>query len=161
MRRRDMLSAVGLMGLSGCLRLTNTGSRTRTDTPTPVDESTQPTETREQKTNHSTRTEETASDQTQTSVGDAIDTQSLEISISDIGELTGIRSLEGEISGQFGGDEQLFQHQTFARYAVEITENGEVVDHTTSRVFGTDYRWRFAQTADSIFITRQPGIRQE
>jgi hypothetical protein len=149
------------MGLSGCLRLTNTGSQTRTDTPTPTDESTQPTEAGEQKTTHSTRTEETASDQTQTSVGDAINTQRLEISSSDTGELTRIDSAETELSGRFEGDQQLFKHQIFARYAVEITENGEVVDHTIGQIFGTDYRWRLAQTTDEVFITRQPGIQKE
>lgn len=66
-----------------------------------------------------------------------------------------------EATGTWRGDDELFQHQTFARYVVELLEENSVIGRTGAKVFGNGYRWAVDQTRSTAFITRQPGVREE
>ncbi|MFC6990074.1 hypothetical protein ACFQJD_17680 [Haloplanus sp. GCM10025708] len=151
-----MLALLGTVGTGGCLRLTDTSSQTGAD---PVQTSTDGRDNESQN-----RSEEATSTRTQTPRGKSIEVPELHIELSNTGDIRGASLGPGKkdiISGQFEGDRQLFKHQTFARYAAEIVENGSVVAHTTDRIFAVGYRWRLAQTGDRVFITRQPGVRED
>lgn len=63
--------------------------------------------------------------------------------------------------GSWSGDHELFQHQTFARYVVELVEDGAVVGETGGRVFANGYQWGIDQTRETAFVTRQPGVRED
>jgi len=64
-----------------------------------------------------------------------------------------------ELEGVWQGDSELFRHQPFARYVVELVENGAVIGTTESRIFGTGYQYGFDQSATTAFVTRQPAVR--
>lgn len=65
------------------------------------------------------------------------------------------------LPGAWSGDDELFRHQTFARYVVELVENDTVVGATAGGVFANGYRWGMDQTRDAAFVTRQPGVRAD
>lgn len=64
-------------------------------------------------------------------------------------------------AGAWSGDRDLFKHQTFATYVVELLEDGAVVGTTGGRVIGVGYRWAFAQTETAAFVTRHPSVRED
>lgn len=65
------------------------------------------------------------------------------------------------IDGTWRGDRSLFEHQTFARYSVELVEARNVVGETGGKVVGKGYQWGFAQTTTAAFVTRQPPVRAD
>lgn len=66
-----------------------------------------------------------------------------------------------EMSGTWSGDTGLFGYQAFARYTAELLEDGTVVGRTASIVVPRSYRWGMKQTADAMFVTRQPSTRSD
>lgn len=65
-----------------------------------------------------------------------------------------------DLDGTWTGDEELFQHQTFARCVVELLADGSVVATTGGRILGIGYRWGIEQSRSTAFVTRQPGVRE-
>lgn len=66
-----------------------------------------------------------------------------------------------DASGTWTGDTELFEHQTFARYVVELVEDGTVVGETAGRAVAKGYQWGMDQTRNAAFVTRQPGVRED
>jgi hypothetical protein len=65
------------------------------------------------------------------------------------------------IDGSWDRNGTVFAGQAFARYQVALVEDGSVVARTGSRVFGVGYQWAAEQTADTLYITRQPSVRSD
>jgi hypothetical protein len=65
------------------------------------------------------------------------------------------------IAGSWSGDEQLFTQQPFARYVVELLEDGSVVGETAARIYGKAYQFGFDQTETTAFLTRQHAVRAD
>lgn len=65
------------------------------------------------------------------------------------------------ISGSWSGDFQLFTHQPFARYVVELVEGGSVVGETAGRIYGKGYQFGLDQTETTAFLTRQHPVRED
>jgi hypothetical protein len=65
------------------------------------------------------------------------------------------------IPGSWSGDYQLFTHQPFARYVVELVEAGSVAGTTAGRIYGKAYQFGLDQTETTAFITRQHPVRDD
>lgn len=72
-----------------------------------------------------------------------------------------VSSDEATISGTWSGDRQLFMHQPFARYVVELLEDGTVIGETGGRIYGKAYQYGVDQTRETLFLTRQGSVRED
>ena len=64
------------------------------------------------------------------------------------------------IGGTWTGDEDMFRRQAIGTFVVELLENGTVIGRTAGGIYGTHYRWAAQQTADALYVTRQPSVRE-
>jgi hypothetical protein len=68
-------------------------------------------------------------------------------------------------SWSFNGGPPVFTGQAFAKYRVDLYDGGtsstDIISSTNERIFGTNYRWKSAQSAEKLFVTRQPSVSND
>lgn len=80
---------------------------------------------------------------------------------STIGLNVGTDSEHVSISGTWTGDRDIFNTQAFCAYEVDLLDGGARIGGTTPKVYGIRYNWGAKQTADELYVTRQPSADEE
>ena len=80
---------------------------------------------------------------------------------SELGLDVGEDGERARLGGSWAGETDLFGRQAFSRYVVELLADGEVIGTTSDGLFGTGYVWGAKQTAEELFVTRQPSTRED
>lgn len=65
------------------------------------------------------------------------------------------------LAGTWRGDTDIFRRQAIGTYVVELLEGPDTIGRTAGKSIGTHYRWGARQTADALYVTRQPSVRSE
>jgi hypothetical protein len=90
-----------------------------------------------------------------------IDPETEGVPPSTIGLQVGDGSEHVSMSGTWTGDREIFNTQTFCAYEVDLLEGGTRIGGTTPKVYGIRYNWGAKQTADELYVTRQPSVDEE
>lgn len=105
-----------------------------------------------------TPSSDTALDVTEMGLGQYLVPDASSPSLSEPTVLTVAGDGIDRIDGSWNRDGTVFTGQAFARYRVRLLEGETVVGQTGTRVFGSSYLWAAEQSAESLFVTRQPSV---
>jgi len=147
-------ATTGVLGLTGCLRLSSEGERgtgtpgsQNTDTPASSDE-------------------EGELSSGENSV-DTYDIRKFYLDHFDDGELEDDSSIDAqtdkrvEIPGRWNGDADIMSDQACARYSFDLLENGSQIASSDEKILIYGYQYAFQQSTEAAYITYHPSVRPE